>query len=318
MEEYPALIQESTVNKQKKRYHMNVDFFHSPLNLDLFDVYQICDLACSSDYEVDMHKQLCYEISYIVSGEGIFTRNGVSYAVSSNMIFVVNSKDVHYIKSSKHNPLRYMCLGFVFRTENPNYFKYEKLRSFLDNLKNPLAIDNYKIYDLFTLALDEITAPNFLSMELFESYILQIIILTYRSLCNQPKLYYTNLIEQNSANPLIYAITNYIDANLTNIKNLADISSVFDYSYGYLSKQFSQVMGITIKDYYTQRRFEKAAEMLAQNTPIASISEVLHFSDTSSFCKAFKQYYHISPRKYQAFIEKNGSGFSPSSEPGSP
>ena len=214
MEEYPALIQESTVNKQKKRYHMNVDFFHSPLNLDLFDVYQICDLACSSDYEVDMHKQLCYEISYIVSGEGIFTRNGVSYAVSSNMIFVVNSKDVHYIKSSKHNPLRYMCLGFVFRTENPNYFKYEKLRSFLDNLKNPLAIDNYKIYDLFTLALDEITAPNFLSMELFESYILQIIILTYRSLCNQPKLYYTNLIEQNSTNPLIYAITNYIETYL--------------------------------------------------------------------------------------------------------
>ena len=48
--------------------------------------------------------------------------------------------------------------------------------------------------------------------------------------------------------------------------------------------------------------------MLAQNISIASISEVLHFSDTSSFCKAFKQYYHISPRKYQLFIEKNAMG----------
>lgn len=308
MEEYAELIHESAANKQKKRYHMSVEFFDSPLNLDLFDVYQICDLACSSDYEVETHKQLCYEISYIVSGEGIFTRNGTSYAVSQNMIFVVNRRDIHHIKSSKHNPLRYMCLGFTFHTDSHSYPKFEKLCSFLDNLKNPLAIDNYKIYDLFTLALDEITAPNFLSMEIFETYILQIVILTYRSLCNQPRLYYANLIETNNTNPLVYAITNYIDANLTNIKNLADISNVFDYSYGYLSKLFSQIMGITIKDYYTQRRFEKAAEMLAQNISIASISEVLHFSDTSSFCKAFKQYYHISPRKYQLFIEKNAMG----------
>lgn len=308
MEEYAELLQESATNKQKKRYRMSVEFFDSPLTLDLFDVYQICDLACSSDYEVETHKQLCHEISYIVSGEGTFSRNGVSYAVSPNMIFVVNSSDIHQIKSSKHNPLRYMCLGFTFHTDNYNYPKLEKLRSFLDNLKNPLAIDSYKIYDLFTLALDEISAPNLLSMEMFESYILQIVILTYRCLCNLPRLHYTDLIEKDNTNPLVYAITNYIDANLTNIKNLADISSVFDYSYGYLSKLFSQVMGITIKDYYTQRRFEKAAEMLTQNTSISSISETLHFSDSSSFCKAFKQYYHISPRKYQLFIEKNAGG----------
>lgn len=314
MENYAELIQESATDKHKKRYHMSVDFFDSPLSLELFDVYQICDLACSSDYEVPMHRQLCYEISYIVSGEGIFTRNKNSYAVSPNMIFIVNKKDIHHIKSSKDNPLRYMCLGFTFHAESPDYPKYEKLRAYFDNLKNPLAIDNYKIYDLFTLALDEISAPNFLSMEMFESYILQIIILTYRSLCNQPRLRYTNLIEEDNTNPLIYAITNYIDSNLTNIKNLSDISNVFDYSYGYLSKLFSQTMGITIKDYYTQRRFEKAAEMLAQNISISTISEILHFADTSSFCKAFKQYYHISPRKYAMFIEKNTG----SSQPAAP
>lgn len=305
MEECFDLIQDSNANEKKKRYHMSVDFFDSPLSLELLDVYQICDLACSSDFETEIHQQVCYEISYIVSGEGTFTRNGVSYAVAPNMIFVVNATDVHHVKSSKQNPLRYMCLGFTFREGSRDYPKFEKLLYFLDNLKNPLAIDNYKIYDLFTLALDEISAPNFLSMEMFESYIMQIIILTYRSLCNQPRLHYTNLIEPDNTNPLIYAITNYIDANLTNVKNLADISNVFDYSYGYLSKLFSQTMGITIKEYYTQRRFEKAAEMLTQKMSINAISEVLHFSDTSSFCKAFKQYYHISPRKYQQFIEKN-------------
>lgn len=305
MAESIGVMQKIQENNQKKRYHMSMDFFETPLSLELFDVYQISDLACSSDFETLVHQQVCYEISYIVSGEGTFTRNGASYAVKPNMIFVVNAADTHHVKSSKHNPLRYMCLGFVFRKDSRDYPKFDKLCSFLDNLKNPLTIDNYKIYDLFTLALDEISAPNFLSMEMFESYITQIVILTYRSLCDQPRLHYTNLIEPDNTNPLIYAITNYIDANLVDIKNLADITNVFDYSYGYLSKLFSQTMGMTLKDYYTKRRFEKAAEMLTHKISINAISEILHFSDTSSFCKAFKQYYHISPKKYQQFIEKN-------------
>lgn len=305
MEKYAELVHESITEKHKKRYHMNVDFFSSPLTLDLFDVYQICDLACSSDYEFPKHKQLCYEISYIVSGEGTFFRSGSSYTVYPNMLFFVNDQDIHYIKSSKNNPLRYMCLGFTFHKDHPDFHKYEKLCSFFDNLKTPLTIDNYKTFELFTLALKEISAPDYLSMELFESYILQIIIHTYRNLCNQTCKPYTYFIETDNTNPLIYEITNYIDSNLTNIKKLTDISNVFDYSYGYLSKLFSQTMGITIKGYYTQRRFEKAVEMLSEDMSISSISEKLYFADVPSFCKAFKQYYHVSPKKYQSLIRKN-------------
>lgn len=305
MENYVEAVQESITAKRKKRYHMNVDFFDSPLVLDLFDIYQICDLACSSDYEFPMHKQICYEISYIVSGEGTFFRNGSSYTVYPHMIFTVSKQDIHYIKSSKNNPLRYMCLGFTFHREHPNFHKYEKLCSFFDNLINPLVIDNYKTFELFTLALNEISAPDFLSMEMFETYILQIIIQTYRNHCNQTRTHYTSFIKTDATNPLIYEITNYIDTNLANIKKLSDLSNIFDYNYGYLSKIFSQTMGITIKGYYTQRRFEKAAEMLSEDMSITSISENLHFADVQSFCKAFKQYYHMSPKKYQLLITKN-------------
>ena len=112
----------------------------------------------------------------------------------------------------------------------------------------------------------------------------------------------------NNTMPLIYEITNYIDSNLTNIKKLSDISSVFDYSYGYLSKIFSQTMGITLKGYYTQRRFEKAAEMLSQDISISTITETLQFADKPSFCKAFKLYYHIAPKKYQQLAQKKNAG----------
>ncbi len=307
MKNLPYLTTESAEEKQKKRYHMSVEFFSSPLKMNLFDVYQICDLACSSNYKHPEHKQLCYEISYIVSGEGTFIRNGISYTVYPNTIFFVNKDDTHAINSSKNNPLRYMCLGFTFHKDHASFEKYEQICSFFDNLQNPLVNDNYKVFDLFTSALNEITSLDSLSLEMLEAYVLQIIIQTYRNFSKQPRIQYKDFLNADDTNPIIYEIIHYIDSNLTNINKLSDLSKVFDYSYGYLSKTFSQVMGITIKDYYTQRRFEKAVEMLADNVPIATISETLLFADVPTFCKAFKHHFHLSPKKYQELNRVGGS-----------
>ena len=63
-------------------------------------------------------------------------------------------------------------------------------------------------------------------------------------------------------------------------------------------------MGITIKDYYTQRRLERAADLLAQGISISQVSEQLQFADIPSFYKVFKRYCHVSPRKYQVMINE--------------
>ena len=97
-------------------------------------------------------------------------------------------------------------------------------------------------------------------MEMLESCILQIIVHTYRDLSNYRARSYTNTLELHASNPLAYEICNYIDTNLTDIKKLSDVSQALGYSYAYLSKIFSQSMNLSIKDYYTQRRFETAAK----------------------------------------------------------
>lgn len=290
----------------KKRYHKDFNYEISPMPLDLFSVYQITDLACSSDHIVREHKQICHEISYIVSGEGVFVRNGKTYNVYPNMVFVVNDQDVHSVRSSKNAPLRFMCLGFSFHKEHPDFPKYEHLCDFFDHLQNPFVMDKNNLFRLFTLALNEMASHDSLSTEMFESYVKQLVILTYRNFLGS-NTHYLNLIDINDTNPLVYEITNYIDTNLTNIKKLSDITEVFDYSYGYLSRTFSQAMGITIKEYFTQRRLEKAIELLAEGISITRISETLLFADVPSFCKAFKRHYQISPKKYQQMVaEKHG------------
>ena len=245
---------ESDSDRHKKKYHLSMEFLDKTLDLGLFQIFQICDLSCSSDYQYPPHQQICFEISYIVSGHGIYERNNVPYEVTPNTVFLVNDHDLHAVRSSKDDPLRYMCLGFSFCKEHPDFEKYLPLYNFFEHLENPIAEDHFKLFDCFTLALNEISAPTLFSMEMLESCILQIIVHTYRDLSNYRARNYTDTLELHASNPLAYEICNYIDTNLTDIKKLSDISQALGYSYAYLSKTFSQSMNLSIKDYYTQRR----------------------------------------------------------------
>ena len=70
-----------------------------------------------------------------------------------------NDHDLHTVRSSKDDPLRYMCLGFSFCKEHPDFEKYLPLYNFFEHLENPIAEDHFKLFDCFTLALNEISAP---------------------------------------------------------------------------------------------------------------------------------------------------------------
>lgn len=297
-------------NIRKKRYHRDANYEASPITLGLFSVYQICELACGSDHLVREHRQICHEISYIVSGEGVFYRNGKQYDVCPNMVFLVNDQDVHSIRSSKDSPIRYMCLGFAFNKDHPDFPKYAHVCSFFDMLQTPLIMDKHNLFNLFTLALSEVSGTDALASEMLESYVRQIIILTFRNFITVSK-HQINLVDVNDTNPLIYEITHYIDTHLTSIKRLSDIADVFDYSYAYLSRIFSATMGVPIRDYYSQRRLEKAAEMLSNDAAVSAVSENLQFADVPSFCKAFKAHFNVSPKKYQQMMTADNASSAP-------
>ena len=305
------LLGKSPVSEKKKRYHKDANYETAPITLKLFSVYQICELACAPDYAGRVHHQICHEISYIVSGEGVFIRNGKAYDVRPNMIFLVNDQDIHAVKSSKDSPLRFMCLGFAFHKDHPDFDKYRHVSDFFDTLRDPIRVDKNLLFNLFTLALSEITAEDSLSAEMLEAYVRQIIIQTYRTF-NDVRKHILDFAVSDDTNPLIYEIVHYIDSNITSIRKLSDIADHFDYSYAYLSRIFSQTMGFTIRDYYSKVRLKKAADMLAEQLAITAVSEKLQFADVPSFCKAFKAQYNVTPKKYQQM--KNTQGCAPATE----
>ena len=100
---------------------------------------------------------------------------------------------------------------------------------------------------------------------------------------------------------LVMQVKDFINENLMdNTLNLNSISNEFYLNSSYLRKIFKKEMGLTITDYITQVRMQKAKYLLTsvEDMAISRISELTGFSDPSYFSKSFKNYSGLSPSEY--------------------
>ncbi len=93
----------------------------------------------------------------------------------------------------------------------------------------------------------------------------------------------------------------YIENNLSEKLVLNDIAENAYFSPFHFHRIFSLVVGETVNNFITRKRIEKAAGFLLRQkeTPITEISEILGFTSLSSFSRAFKKFYGISPIEFK-------------------
>ena len=97
-------------------------------------------------------------------------------------------------------------------------------------------------------------------------------------------------------------ISSYIRKNYSdNGLSLNKLSSEFYFSTSYLSRLFREETNLSIKQYITQIRMEKAKELLisSSETGIANIGVLVGYDKVHSFLKQFKDYYGMTPGQYR-------------------
>lgn len=99
---------------------------------------------------------------------------------------------------------------------------------------------------------------------------------------------------------LFCQIKKYIDTNCNNndfsIQNMADN---FDMTLSNISQFFKNKCGITIMDYMTNLKMNKAKQLLLEtNFPLSTITEMIGYTNTSSFIRRFKQCNGITPGQF--------------------
>ena len=111
---------------------------------------------------------------------------------------------------------------------------------------------------------------------------------------SNPKIAKENIARLNTA-------INYIQENLADKLSLKTIADKAYFSQYHFHRLFSVVVGETVHNFIIRKRIEKAASFLLyqKEKTITEIAEQIGFSDLSSFSRAFKKFYGISPNKFK-------------------
>ena len=97
----------------------------------------------------------------------------------------------------------------------------------------------------------------------------------------------------------VFNIVKYIDSNAVSITKVSDIARNLNYSASYISRIFTENMGMTIREYISRKKIDASIELIKSGKlKMHEIAYHLRFDSSSSFNKNFKKIMDISPTKY--------------------
>ncbi|WP_420908493.1 helix-turn-helix domain-containing protein [Aureimonas altamirensis] len=95
-------------------------------------------------------------------------------------------------------------------------------------------------------------------------------------------------------------VRDYVEAHLGSQIRLSTLAALSKLSSYHFSRQFSRETGIGVARYVQLRRMTRAVDLLAQSdVDIAEIGEAVGYRDASSFARAFRSVYGLSPQAYR-------------------
>ncbi|MFL6676645.1 MAG: AraC family transcriptional regulator [Massilia sp.] len=148
--------------------------------------------------------------------------------------------------------------------------------------------------------LAENAERRFGSLQILRGMLLQLIGLTCRRHEDQLLRLANEKTRSACRRDALLRVTRYIRENLARDLNLTEAAATAFLSPNYLAHLLKNEVGKTFTDLVTERRMERAQELLA-NTPMR-VAEVAHasgFPDEGYFTRRFRQWFGITPRQYR-------------------
>ncbi len=125
---------------------------------------------------------------------------------------------------------------------------------------------------------------------MLSSFLIQLNRITY-DIANQIKPEYRNVLYLN--------ICDYINRHLADDLSLDFLSEFFYVSKYHISHTFKENMGISLHQYILSKRLQACKNGILSGMPFAKVVEQYGFGDYTSFYRAFKKEYGVSPKEFK-------------------
>ena len=272
----------------------------------LNDNFKIFHIRDKKDIKFEYHHHDFSKIVILIDGDLTYYIEGKAYILKPWDILFVNKNEIH---KPVVNPNKYYERIVIWL--NPDFMaKYAQgnnnlLKCFEVAIKNNynLLRLNMKSIDIIKNLIQDIQNCNnsneFGSEILKESLFVQLMVLMNRLFLNSDK---TRDIEDIQYDKTIEGVLNYINSNLENDLSIDTIASEFFISKYYLMRKFKNQIGSSIHNYVVQKRLILARSLISDGLSMSSVCSRCGFNDYSSFVRAFKKVYGVSPSNYNPTI----------------
>ena len=99
-------------------------------------------------------------------------------------------------------------------------------------------------------------------------------------------------------NRMIEDIIAYIDDHLEEKIQIDDLADKFYLSKFHLSRKFREQTGTTLYRFIQKKKLIHAKELLLMDLPVIEVSQLCGFGDSSTFFRAFRNEYGMTPRQF--------------------
>lgn len=241
-----------------------------------------------------LHAHEFFEIELILSGEGTQMLNGREYPVREGSLTFLTPTDFHSV--TPQTPLRYYNVmfseEFCMRTEGA--------ASLLsgDGICFTLSGKELQIARglLYALAAEDAERADNYTLAYWGSLLETVLILLLRSMPELPK--------SASSSP-VQAVLYRLHRHFCEPFSLADAARIAHLSPHYFSTVFKETTGVGFSDYLSRLRLRYAYRCLALHE--YSVTEICYragFGAFSSFARAFKAYYGMTPSEVRALFSE--------------
>lgn len=269
--------------------------------------YKLFYLTDSKPGEFEYHYHDFHKLLIFMEGDVTYSIEGRDYDLQSGDIILINAGEIHRPKIRSQIPYRrmiaYISQDFFSSYQEDGFslfYCFEQAKKMNSNLIQLPKNGANRLQPIVKDLVNSFVKENFCG-NLYQ----KIKLVEYLILLNQYILEETGVyLQARTDNPLIRNILDYINEHITEELSIDRIAEHMYMNRSYLMHLFKAETGYTIGKYITEKRLFLSNHLISQGIPITEACYKSGFQNYSTFFQAYKNRYHVSPKKGQNVTEK--------------